>query len=329
MRANGIIKRKLGNTGLEVAPLLFGGNVFGWTVREAEAARLLDHFVASGFNMVDTADVYSTWVPGNHGGESEAIIGKWLNGSGKRSRVLISTKVGVDMGGARKGLSKKYILEAVEASLRRLQTDYIDLYQSHTPDKDTPQEETLEAYAELIQSGKVRSIGASNFPAETLREALEISRQGRLPRYESLQPHYNLYERAQFEGPLEALCRERAIGVIPYYSLASGFLTGKYRSRKDLQGRRRGPGVEKYLNPRGFRILDALDAQAKEHNCRPGQIALAWLLAKPAITAPIASATDIDQLDELLEATRLRLGEEDLEKLDRASAYPQEEPRTA
>jgi len=329
MRANGIIKRKLGNTGLEVAPLLFGGNVFGWTVREAEAARLLDHFVASGFNMVDTADVYSTWVPGNHGGESEAIIGKWLNGSGKRSRVLISTKVGVDMGGARKGLSKKYILEAVEASLRRLQTDYIDLYQSHTPDKDTPQEETLEAYAELIQSGKVRSIGASNFPAETLREALEISRQGRLPRYESLQPHYNLYERAQFEGPLEALCRERAIGVIPYYSLASGFLTGKYRSRKDLQGRRRGPGVEKYLNPRGFRILDALDAQAKEHNCRPGQIALAWLLAKPAITAPIASATDIDQLDELLEATRLRLGEEDLEKLDRASVYPQEEPRTA
>jgi aryl-alcohol dehydrogenase-like predicted oxidoreductase len=329
MQTNGIAKRKLGNSGLEVAPLIFGANVFGWTVGEAEGIRLLDHFVASGFNMVDTADVYSNWIPGNRGGESETIIGKWLNQSGKRNQVMVATKLGVDMGGGRKGLSKKYILEAVEESLGRLQTDYIDLYQSHTPDRETPQEETLEAYAALIRSGKVRSIGASNFSSETLREALEISRQTRLPRYETLQPHYNLYEREGFEGPLEALCRENAIGVIPYYSLAGGFLTGKYRSHKDLQNRSRGARVEKYLNPRGFRILAALDQLAKEHARKPGQIALAWLLAKPAITAPIASATSIDQLEELLAATRMRLSEGDLEKLDRASAYWDEEPRIA
>jgi aryl-alcohol dehydrogenase-like predicted oxidoreductase len=329
MKVDGNAKRKLGNSGLEVAPLILGGNVFGWTVNEAEGIRLLDHFLASGFNMVDTADMYSNWIPGNHGGESETIIGKWLKQSGKRDRVLIATKLGLDMGGGKKGLSKKYIFEAVEESLGRLQTDYIDLYQSHTPDKETPQEETLEAYAALIQSGKVRSIGASNFPAETLREALEISRQRSLPRYQSLQPHYNLYNRAEFEGPLEAVCRENTIGVIPYFSLASGFLTGKYRSQKDLRNRSRGSLVEKYLNPRGFRILAALDERAKEHNANPGQIALAWLLAKPVITAPIASATDTHQLDELMAATRLRLDERDLEKLDRASAYSGEEPRIA
>lgn len=326
---DGITKRRLGHSGLEVAPLILGGNVFGWTVNEAQGIRLLDHFVASGFNMIDTADIYSNWIPGNYGGESETIIGKWLKQSGKRDRVLIATKLGLDMGGGRRGLSKIYIKREVEESLTRLQTDYIDLYQSHTVDTQTPQQETLEAYAELIESGKVRAIGASNFPAETLREALEISRQRRLPRYESLQPHYNLYERAEFERALEAVCRESTIGVIPYFSLASGFLTGKYRSQKDLRNRSRAPHVEKYLNPRGFRILAALDEQAKEHNSNPGQIALAWLLAKPAITAPIASATDIHQLDELLAATRLRLGERDIETLDRASAYIEEKPRIA
>src|SRR5579884_4117637 len=232
MTNDAVQKRKLGNSGLEVAPLVFGGNVFGWTVNEQDGARLLDHFVDAGFNMVDTADVYSNWIPGNRGGESETIIGKWLKQSRKRDRILIATKLGLEMGG-RKGLSRKYILSAVEESLSRLQTDYIDLYQLHTEDKDTPQEETLEAYAELVKSGKVRAIGASNFRADTLREALEISKAKGWPRYESLQPHYNLYERSQFEGDLEALCVQNNIGVIPYFSLASGFLTGKYRSEKD------------------------------------------------------------------------------------------------
>lgn len=318
-------KRKLGNSGLEVAPLVLGGNVFGWTVNEADGIRLLDHFVESGFNMVDTADIYSNWAPGNSGGESETIIGKWLKQSGKRDRILIATKLGLDLGGGKKGLSKKYILSEVEESLSRLQTDYIDLYQSHTEDRETPQQETLEAYSELITSGKVRAIGASNFRPETLREALEISRKESLPRYESLQPNYNLYTRAEFENGLEALCRENQIGVIPYYSLASGFLTGKYRSEKDLVNRSRGSGVQKYLNPRGFRILAALDEVAKDHNATPAQISLGWLLAKPAITAPIASATTVKQLDELLAATRLDLTADEIEKLDVASAYSKAE----
>lgn len=322
-------KRKLGNSGLEIAPLVLGGNVFGWTVNEADGARLLDHFVDSGFNMVDTADVYSNWIPGNRGGESETIIGKWLKKTGKRDRVLIATKLGLDMGGGKKGLSKKYVLREIEESLTRLQTDYIDLYQSHTEDKDIPQEETLEAYDELIKAGKVRAIGASNFRPETLREALEISRKNGLPRYESLQPHYNLYERAEFEGPLEEVCRENNIGVIPYFSLASGFLTGKYRSEKDLANRSRGSRVQKYLNPRGFRILAALDEVAKECNSTPAQVSLAWLLAKPAITAPIASATSLRQLDEILAATRLNLDASAVTKLDEASAYSEGERRIA
>lgn len=322
-------KRRLGNSGLEIAPLVFGGNVFGWTVNESGASELLDHFVDAGFNMIDTADIYSNWVPGNRGGESETIIGKWLKRSGKRDRMLIATKVGLDMGNGRKGLSREHIVRSAEESLARLQTDHIDLYQSHTEDKETPQEETLEAYAELIKAGKVRAIGASNFRAETLKQALKISRQKGLPRYESLQPHYNLYEREIFEGELESICRENNLGVIPYFSLASGFLTGKYRSEKDLSNRSRGAGVRKYLNPRGFRILAALDEVAKQYGATPAQISLAWLLAKPAITAPIASATSVKQLDELLAATRLKLDASAVKKLDQVSTVLDEERRIA
>jgi aryl-alcohol dehydrogenase-like predicted oxidoreductase len=322
-------KRKLGNSGLEVAPLVFGGNVFGWTVNEASASTLLDHFLDSGFNMIDTADVYSNWIPGNRGGESETIIGKWLKQSGKRDRVLIATKSGIDMGDGQRGLSRNHILRSADESLARLQTDYIDLYQSHTEDPETPLEETLAAYAELVKAGKVRAIGASNFKAETLRAALDISEQKRLPRYESLQPLYNLFDRAQFESELESVCRQSNLGVIPYYSLASGFLTGKYRSEKDLANRSRGSGVQKYLNPRGLRILAALDEVAKDYNATPAQVSLAWLLAKPVITAPIASATSIKQLDELLGATRLGLDTVTVEKLDQASGYTEEERKIA
>ena len=322
-------KRKLGNSGLEVGPLVFGGNVFGWTVDQARGSELLDRFVNAGFNMIDTADVYSNWIPGNHGGESESIIGNWLKQSGKRDRVLIATKSGLDMGNGRKGLSRKHILRSADESLARLQTDYIDLYQSHTEDTETPLQETLEAYADLIKAGKVRAIGASNFKTDTLRAALEISREKGLPRYESLQPFYNLYDRAQFEGELEAVCRESQLGVIPYFSLASGFLTGKYRSEQDTVSRSRGSRVQKYLNPRGLRILDALDEIAKQYNATPAQISLAWLLAKPVITAPIASATSVQQLDELLNATRLKLDAAAVQKLEKASAYSEEERKIA
>jgi len=320
-----IEKRKLGNSGFEIAPLVLGGNVFGWTVDEAGTAQLLDHFVDSGFNMVDTADVYSNWIPGNHGGESETLIGKWLKKSGKRERILIGTKAGLEMAPGKKGLSKQHILQSAEDSLRRLQTDYIDLYQSHTEDPATPQEETLEAYAELIKAGKVRAIGASNFKAPTLRQALQISRNKGIPRYESLQPHYNLYVREQFEGELEAACVDNHLGVIPYFALASGFLTGKYRSENDTANRSRGSRVRSYLNPRGFRILAALDAVAAEHHATPAQIALAWLMKKPAVTAPIASATSVKQLDELMGAARIALDGEAMAKLDAASAYKEEE----
>jgi len=328
MQTKQLGKRKLGNSGLEVAPLVFGGNVFGWTVKdEKSASELLDHFVDGGFNMIDTADVYSNWIPGNHGGESEIIIGKWLKQSGKRDRVLIATKSGLDMGNGRKGLSRKHILRSADESLARLQTDYIDLYQSHTEDKETPLEETLEVYAELIKLGKVRAIGASNFQSATLLSALKISRGKNLPRYESLQPEYNLYERAKFEGEPENVCRKNQIGVIPYFSLASGFLTGKYRSEKDLENRSRGSRVQKYLNPRGLRILAALDEVSKQYSATPAQISLAWLLAKPTITAPIASATSVKQLDELFGATRVKLDPAAVQKLDQASAYSEEEER--
>jgi len=330
MQTKSLEKRKLGNSSLEVAPLIFGGNVFGWTVKDEKAAsELLNHFVDRGFNMIDTADVYSNWIPGNHGGESESMIGKWLKQSGKRDRVLIATKSGLDMGNGRKGLSKKHILQSADESLARLQTDYIDLYQSHTEDKETPLEETLEAYAELIKAGKVRVIGASNFQPATLQSALKIGREKNLPRYESLQPEYNLYVRNKFEGELERVCGENHVGVIPYFSLASGFLTGKYRTEKDLENRSRGSRVQKYLNPRGRRILAALDEVSKQQNVTPAQVSLAWLLAKPTITAPIASATSVRQLDELLEAARVKLDPAAVQKLDQASAYSEEESKVA
>jgi len=314
-------KRKLGNSGLEIAPIVFGGNIFGWTADESTSFQLLDAFIAAGFNAVDTADVYSKWVPGNKGGESETIIGKWLKRTGTRARVIIATKVGAEMGPGKKGLSKKYILAAVEDSLQRLQTDYIDLYQSHVDDPDTPPEETLEAYAQLIQQGKVRAIGASNYTAKRLAEALQISKKKSLPRYESLQPLYNLYDRADFEAELAPLCLREKIAVISYFSLASGFLAGKYRSEADLANRPRGSFVKKYLNERGYKILSALDQVAKTHSATQSQVAIAWLLAQPSVTAPIASATNLNQLNELLGAINIKLNPESLEKLNQASAY--------
>jgi aryl-alcohol dehydrogenase-like predicted oxidoreductase len=315
--------RKLGKSGLEVSPLAFGGNIFGWTVDEPTSFRLLDAFVAAGCNFIDTADVYSRWAPGNKGGESESILGNWLKRSGKRRLVVIATKVGVEMGPGEKGLSKAYILRAVEASLKRLQTDYIDLYQAHTDDAETPLPETLEAFAQLVKQGKVRAIGASNYKAERLSEAVQTSRQFGCPSYQSLQPNYNLYDRAEYEGKLEAVCRENGLGVIPYFPLASGFLTGKYRSEADLAASKRGQFVKKYLNQRGFKILRALDEVARELHATPAKLSLAWLMARPSITAPIASATSLQQLNDLIGATELQLDQASIERLNQAGAYAQ------
>lgn len=312
-------RRRLGHSELTVPPLCLGGNVFGWTADEATSFRLLDALLEAGLNFIDTADVYSTWAPGNIGGESETIIGKWMKARGNRSRVVVATKVGSEMGPGRKGLSRHYIRQAVEDSLRRLGTDYIDLYQSHRDDPDTLQHETLETFAELVREGKVRAIGASNFTAPRLEEALDISARFGLPRYESLQPLYNLYDRAGFESELEPLCRNHGVGVIPYYGLASGFLTGKYRSEADFVKSVRGGRMVNYLNERGQRILAALDAVAERHNANPAQVALAWLMARPSITAPIASATSLDQLQDLIAATRLTLSPADIVELDKAS----------
>jgi aryl-alcohol dehydrogenase-like predicted oxidoreductase len=322
MENHNMKKRKLGNSGLELAPLALGGNVFGWTIDEATSFQVLDAFVAAGFNFVDTADMYSTWKPGNKGGESETIIGSWIKKTGNRQKVLLTTKVGKDMGAGKKGLSKDYILRAAEDSLRRLQTDYIDLYQSHEDDATVPLHETLEAFGQLVKRGKVRAIGASNYSAPRLSEALDVSKKHALPQYESLQPLYNLYDRADFEATLEPVCRENGIGVIPYYSLASGFLTGKYRGESDLAKSARGAGIKKYLNARGLRILEALDQAARKYNSTPAKVSLAWLLTRPTITAPIASATNVTQLRELLDATNLELDRESTELLDRASATP-------
>lgn len=312
-------RRRLGHSELTVPSLCLGGNVFGWTADEATSFRLLDALLEADLNFIDTADVYSTWAPGNMGGESEAIIGRWMKARGNRSRVVIATKVGSEMGPGRKGLSRRYIRQAVEDSLRRLGTDYIDLYQAHRDDPDTLQHETLEAFAELIRDGKVRAIGASNFTAPRLEEALDISARFGLPRYESLQPLYNLYDRAGFENELEPLCRNHGVGVIPYHGLASGFLTGKYRSEADFVKSVRGGRMVNYLNERGLRILSALDAVAKRHHANPAQVALAWLMARPGITAPIASATSLEQLQDLIAATRLALSPVDMAELDRAS----------
>jgi len=311
--------RNLGRSDLRIAPLAFGGNVFGWTADEATSFRLLDRFVDAGFNFVDTADVYSRWHAGNHGGESEVIIGNWLKQGGKRDKVVIGTKVGMEMGPDKKGLSGAYIKRAVEDSLRRLQVDAIDLYMSHRDDPATPLAETLETYAALIKQGKVRVIGASNYTASRLAEALDVSAKGGLPRYESLQPLYSIAERGEFEGELEKLCEREQLGVISYFSLASGFLTGKYRSKADAAGRARGSHVEKYLDERGFRILEALDAVAARYGAKPSQVALAWLIARPSVTAPIASATSVEQLDEIMRAPELKLDQAAIEQIDRAS----------
>ncbi|MBC6990387.1 aldo/keto reductase [Hymenobacter sp. BT491] len=314
-------QRKLGNSSLSIAPLVLGGNVFGWTADEATSFCVLDAFVAGGGNAIDTADGYSVWVPGHQGGESETIIGKWLRQHGRRDELVIATKVGWEVNAEDKGLAKNYILRAVEGSLKRLQTDYIDLYQSHKDDPTVPVEETLEAYAQLVQEGKVRVIGASNFSAARLRESLEASQQHGFPRYESLQPLYNLYDRAEFEKDLLPLCQEFNVGVIPYYGLASGFLTGKYRSQEDLKKSARGGGVgQKYLNDKGLKILAALDKVAEHLHASPAQVALAWIMARPGLTAPIASATSPEQVTELLKATELQLTAEDMEQLNQASA---------
>ena len=313
-------QRPLGNSGHSVAPLAFGGNVFGWTADEATSFSLLDAFVDAGLNLVDTADVYSRWAPGHSGGESETIIGKWLKQSGKRHRIVLATKVGKDMGPGMIGLAPAYIRSAVEASLKRLQTDVIDLYQSHDDDSNTPLEETLAAYAELIRAGKVRAIGASNFSAARLAQALATSRRLGLPRYETLQPLYNLVDRAPYEAELEPLCRREGLGVINFFGLAKGFLTGKYRSEADLSKSPRGGGIKGYLNERGFRILAALDATAKECSATPAQVALAWQMARPGLTAPIASATSLRQFEELAGAVALKLSADAMARLDLASS---------
>jgi aryl-alcohol dehydrogenase-like predicted oxidoreductase len=313
-------KRQLGTSEIQIAPLALGGNVFGWTIDQPTSFQILDGFVDAGFTFIDTADIYSTWVPGHKGGESETIIGNWLKQTGKRSEVVIATKVGIEMSPTDKGLSKAYILRAVEASLLRLQTDYIDLYQSHKDDPNTQLAETLEAYAHLIKQGKVRVIGASNYDKNRLGESLGTSEENNWPRYESLQPNYNLYDRADFETNLEPLCLSAKLGVIPYYSLASGFLTGKYRSEKDTIGTKRGQGITKFLNGRGFRILAALDSVSQSHNTNPTRVALAWLMARPSITAPIASATSLAQLKDLTEASNLQLSPEAIQQLNEASA---------
>jgi aryl-alcohol dehydrogenase-like predicted oxidoreductase len=309
-------KRRLGKSDLYVAPLCLGGNVFGWTADEVMSFRLLDGFIDAGFNFIDTADVYSKWAPGHHGGESETIIGDWLKRRGKRDDVIIATKVGSEMGPRKKGLSKAYIAQAAEDSLRRLGTDYIDLYQSHRDDPETPIEETLEAYGALIKAGKVRAIGASNFTPERLAASLAASAQHGLPRYETLQPEYNLMVR-DFEQDLAPLCAQHGIGVIPYFGLASGFLTGKYRSKADLKQSPRGEDVEPYLNERGFAVLKALDAVAERHRATPAQVALAWLMTK--VIAPIASATSPRQLGDLIASARLKLDPSDVAQLETAS----------
>lgn len=314
--------RELGRSGLAIPPLVFGGNVFGWTADEATSFRLLDALYEAGLTCIDTADVYSRWVPGHIGGESETLIGKWLKKTGKRNGMILATKVGMDMGNGHKGLAPAYIEQAVEQSLQRLQTDCIDLYQAHCDDAHTPLEETLGAFADLVKKGKVRVIGASNYDARRLREAKAIADQLGVPCYQCLQPNYNLYDRADYETRLEPAVQELGIGVICYYALAGGFLSGKYRSREDLdKSAARADKVKGYLNERGVTLLAALDEVAEEYDATPTQVSLAWLIARPSITAPIASASNLDQLPDLIAATRLKLSQEDIHRLDAASSY--------
>jgi len=313
--------RPLGRTGLQIAPIVFGGNVFGWTADEKRSFELLDAFVDAGFNAIDTADVYSRWVPGHQGGESETLIGRWLQANpARRGQVLLFTKVGMDMGDEHKGLGKLWIERAVEDSLRRLNTDVIDLYQAHRPDPETSYEETLDTYDRLRKAGKIRAFGCSNFDARQLAEAQDSARINALPAYQTLQPEYNLCDRASYDGPLRDLAMQLDLGVIPYYSLASGFLTGKYRTEADLGQSARGGGVRKYMNPRGMRILGALDQVSQRHGTQPAVVALAWLIAREGVTAPIASATSVDQLKNFSAAAALKLSDGDRTQLDQASA---------
>lgn len=318
-------RQALGRSGLEVAPLALGGNVFGWTTDEKRSFEVLDAFVGGGFNLIDTADAYSRWVDGHSGGESEAVIGNWIERRGRHDDVVIATKVGMEVRGE-KGLSPKHIMKSVDESLARLKVERIDLYQAHIDDPDTPLEETLGAFADLIAAGKVRAIGASNYEADRLAAALEVSREHNLPRFETLQPWYNLYDRVGFEGPLADLCRREQLGVVPYFGLASGFLTGKYRSEADFGKSPRGPGVKRMLDERGLKILAALDAVAADCSATPAQVALAWLRAH-GITAPIASATSVAQLDELMGSARLELDADAVAKLDAASEGGEPPPR--
>jgi aryl-alcohol dehydrogenase-like predicted oxidoreductase len=312
--------RRLGHTDITIAPMVLGGNVFGWTADKAASFAVLDRFAAAGLTAIDTADVYSSWVPGNGGGESETIIGEWMKSRGNRGRTIVMTKVGSPMGKGKEGLKPAYIEEAVDASLKRLQTDVIDLYLSHWPDQATPMADTLGAYQQLIEKGKIRWCGASNLQVSLLEEAIAAARARGGPRYEVLQPEYNLADRSGFEDGLAELCQREEIGVITYFSLAKGFLSGKYRSEKDTAGSARGGAVKTYLNLRGFRILDALDAVAAHHKAKPAEVALAWLIARPGVTAPIASATSTEQVESLVRATELTLTTADMASLNEAGA---------
>jgi aryl-alcohol dehydrogenase-like predicted oxidoreductase len=312
-------QRRLGTSSLSIPPLVFGGNVLGWSADEATSFKVLDMMVDAGLNTIDTADVYSRWVPGHQGGESETIIGHWLKKRGKRDDVKILTKCGMEMPGRGKGLSPAWIKQAIDDSLKRLQTDYVDLYQAHADDAATPIADTLGTYGELIKSGKVRAIGASNYTAPRLEEAMETSRKHNLPAYVSLQPHYNLVERPRYEEALEAVCQKHKLGVIPYYSLASGFLTGKYRSAADAGKSPRGGGATKYLDGKGPKVLAALDAVSSETKSTPTQVALAWMMARPSITAPIASASKAEQVGDLVKAATLKLSAAQIATLNAAS----------
>ncbi|HLR90930.1 MAG TPA: aldo/keto reductase [Balneolaceae bacterium] len=314
-------RRKLGKSDLMVSPITFGGNVFGWTLNEKESFRILDAFVDAGFNFIDTADTYSLWAPGNSGGESETIIGNWMKERGNREKVLIATKVGGEITETKKGLKPDYIKRAVEESLTRLQTDHIDLYQSHYDDLDTPVSETMTAFNELVEEGKVRYIGTSNLSADRIKESNQFARDENMAEYVSIQPHYNLYERQRFEDEYLPLIEEEKMAVINYYALASGFLTGKYRNEKDLGKSPRGGGIKKYLDERGQKILRALDEVSADLGVPQAQIAIAWLLHKPFITSPIASATSLEQLDDLIGAASLKLSSDHVELLDKASGY--------
>lgn len=312
-------KRRLGNTDLHIYPVVFGGNVFGWTINEKESFEILNGFTEAGFNCIDTADVYSRWAPGNSGGESETIIGKWMKENKNRSEVVIATKVGSDMGNGQKGLKKEYILQAVEASLKRLKTDYIDLYQTHFDEESTPVAETLEAYDLLIKDGKVRWIGTSNMSSERILQSLEASKENGLPKYQTLQPHYNLYARENFEHNFEPICLEHHLGVITYYSLQSGFLTGKYRTKADAIKSPRGGNMDKYMDERGLRILSALDEVSKRYDANPAAVSLAWLIQRPSVTAPIVSATSLNQLQSIIRAPELNLDDDAIQYLNSAS----------